>query len=321
MSHVYVLVEHENGQISPVTQELFTAARALGSVRAVAVGTPGSCDGLVDGLASAGAEKIYCAEVADYDQRLVMPEVEALSALAAADPAPIVVSANSAGNEILGRLGARLASGILADVVGINADGSAMHSIFGGSVEVLAQAEGDCPLYSLRPGAVDAEASPAKGAGIVEKISVDGAADNEVRVESFTPAVKGDRPDLLQAKNIVAGGRGVGSAENFAEVIEPLADSLGAAVGATRDAVDDGMYAPAHQIGQTGVTVSPKLYIGVGISGAIQHLVGMQTAEHIIVVNQDADEPFFGVADLGVVGDLHEIAPALTAELQARARS
>lgn len=155
MSHVYVLVEHENGQISPVTQELFTAARALGSVRAVAVGTPGSCDGLVDGLASAGAEKIYCAEVADYDQRLVMPEVEALSALAAADPAPIVVSANSAGNEIVGRLGARLASGILADVVGINADGSAVHSIFGGSVEVLAQAEGDCPLYSLRPGAVE----------------------------------------------------------------------------------------------------------------------------------------------------------------------
>ena len=321
MSHVYVLVEHENGQISPVTQELFTAARALGSVRAVAVGAPGSCDGLVDGLASAGAEKIYCAEVADYDHRLVMPEVEALSALAAADPAPIVVSANSAGNEIVGRLGARLASGILADVVGINADGSAVHSIFGGSVEVLAQAEGDCPLYSRRPGAVDAEASPAKGAGIVEKFSVDGAADNEVRVESFTPAVKGDRPDLLQAKNIVAGGRGVGSAKNFAEVIEPLADSLGAAVGATRDAVDDGMYAPAHQIGQTGVTVSPKLYIGVGISGAIQHLVGMQTAEHIIVVNQDADEPFFSVADLGVVGDLHEIAPALTAELQARARS
>lgn len=321
MAHVYVLIEHENGQLNPVSKELIAAARSLGSVHAVVVSAPGGCEQLPAELASAGVDKIYSAEVADYEQRLVLPEVDALSTVAASNPGPIVVAAGTAGNEIVGRLGARLASGILSDVVGINADGTAQHSIFGGSVDVVAQAEGDCPLYSLRPGAVEPEANPVQGAGNLEKIVLGGAAENEARVASFTPAVKGDRPDLMQAKNVVAGGRGVGSAENFADVIEPLADSLGAAVGATRDAVDDGMYAPAHQIGQTGVTVSPKLYIGLGISGAIQHLAGMQTAEHIIVVNQDADEPFFAVADLGVVGDLHEIAPALTAELRARAQS
>ncbi|MDK4317548.1 electron transfer flavoprotein subunit alpha/FixB family protein [Corynebacterium pseudodiphtheriticum] len=321
MAHVYVLIEHENGQLNPVSKELIAAARPLGSVHAVVVSAPGGCEQLPAELASAGVDKIYSAEVADYEQRLVLPEVDALSTVAASNPGPIVVAAGTAGNEIVGRLGARLASGILSDVVGINADGTAQHSIFGGSVDVVAQAEGDCPLYSLRPGAVEPEANPVQGAGNLEKIVLGSAAENEARVASFTPAVKGDRPDLLQAKNVVAGGRGVGSAENFADVIEPLADSLGAAVGATRDAVDDGMYAPAHQIGQTGVTVSPKLYIGLGISGAIQHLAGMQTAEHIIVVNQDADEPFFAVADLGVVGDLHEIAPALTAELRARAQS
>lgn len=321
MAHVYVLIEHENGQLNPVSKELIAAARPLGSVHAVVVSAPGGCEQLPAELASAGVDKIYSAEVADYEQRLMLPEVDALSTVAASNPGPIVVAAGTAGNEIVGRLGARLASGILSDVVGINADGTAQHSIFGGSVDVVAQAEGDCPLYSLRPGAVEPEANPVQGAGTLEKIVLGGAAENEARVASFTPAVKGDRPDLMQAKNVVAGGRGVGSAENFADVIEPLADSLGAAVGATRDAVDDGMYAPAHQIGQTGVTVSPKLYIGLGISGAIQHLAGMQTAEHIIVVNQDADEPFFAVADLGVVGDLHEIAPALTAELRARAQS
>lgn len=321
MAHVYVLIEHENGQLNPVSKELIAAARPLGSVHAVVVSAPGGCEQLPAELASAGVDKIYSAEVADYEQRLVLPEVDALSTVAVSNPGPIVVAAGTAGNEIVGRLGARLASGILSDVVGINADGTAQHSIFGGSVDVVAQAEGDCPLYSLRPGAVEPEANPVQGAGNLEKIVLGGAAENEARVASFTPAVKGDRPDLMQAKNVVAGGRGVGSAENFADVIEPLADSLGAAVGATRDAVDDGMYAPAHQIGQTGVTVSPKLYIGLGISGAIQHLAGMQTAEHIIVVNQDADEPFFAVADLGVVGDLHEIAPALTAELRARAQS
>ncbi|MDK8551820.1 electron transfer flavoprotein subunit alpha/FixB family protein [Corynebacterium pseudodiphtheriticum] len=321
MAHVYVLIEHENGQLKPVSKELIAAARPLGSVHAVVVSAPGGCEQLPAELASAGVDKIYSAEVADYEQRLMLPEVDALSTVAASNPGPIVVAAGTAGNEIVGRLGARLASGILSDVVGINADGTAQHSIFGGSVDVVAQAEGDCPLYSLRPGAVEPEANPVQGAGTLEKIVLGGAAENEARVASFTPAVKGDRPDLMQAKNVVAGGRGVGSAENFADVIEPLADSLGAAVGATRDAVDDGMYAPAHQIGQTGVTVSPKLYIGLGISGAIQHLAGMQTAEHIIVVNQDADEPFFAVADLGVVGDLHEIAPALTVELRARAQS
>ena len=132
MAHVYVLIEHENGQLNPVNKELIAAARPLGSVHAVVVSAPGGCEQLPAELASAGVDKIYSAEVADYEQRLVLPEVDALSTVAASNPGPIVVAAGTAGNEIVGRLGARLASGILSDVVGINADGTAQHSIFGG---------------------------------------------------------------------------------------------------------------------------------------------------------------------------------------------
>ncbi|QNE89413.1 electron transfer flavoprotein subunit alpha/FixB family protein [Corynebacterium incognita] len=316
MSHAYVLVEHAAGQLSDTTAELITAARPLGAVSAVVVGAPGVAEKLAPELAQLGAAQVVDASAADYDQRLILPEVDALHGLGAANPAPMVIAASAAGNEIAGRLAARLASGALYDVTAINADRTAEHSIFGGKMTTTAQAAGTCPIFTVRPGAVVAE--PVAAAGAVAAMPLPAATAKDVQVIGFTPAEVSDRPDLVSAKTVVAGGRGVGDAEGFANVVEPLADVLGAAVGITRDVADEGHYDAAHQIGQTGVTVSPDLYIGLGISGAIQHTAGMQTAGTIVVVNQDQDEPFFKIADLGVVGDLHEIAPALTREIQAR---
>lgn len=314
MSHVYVLVEHEAGQLSPVTAELITAARPLGAVSAVVVGAPGHADALAPALGELGAVQVVDASAEDYADRLITPEVDALHALGAANPAPIVVASAHTGNEIAGRVAARLASGVLADVTGINPDGTATHAIFGGAYDVVSSVAGPCPVYTVRAGAVTA--APQAVETTVAPMPLPAATAKDVTVTGFTPAAKSARPDLGSAKTVVAGGRGV--AGEFATVVEPLADSLGAAVGATRDVVDEGHYDPNHQIGQTGKTVSPDLYIGLGISGAIQHTSGMQTSKNIVVINQDQDEPFFQIADLGVVGDLHEIAPALTAELNAR---
>lgn len=312
MSHVYVLVEHDADNLLPVTGELITAARELGTVSAVVVGK--QADKFDADLAALGAAQVVQATAEDYEQRFLTPEVDALHALGAANPAPIVLAATPANNEIAGRLAARLASGALVNVSGIAADGSAQMSIFGGSYETTSTAAGQCPIYTLRPGAV--EAAPQQVEAQPAPMPLPVATDKDVKVTSFTPAQKSARPEITEAKAVVAGGRGVG--DEFGAVVEPLADVLGAAVGATRDAVDEGFYDAAYQIGQTGVTVSPDLYIGLGISGAIQHTSGMQTSGTIVVVNQDQDEPFFQIADLGVVGDLHEIAPALTEELKAR---
>lgn len=312
MSHVYVLVEHDADNLLPVTGELITAARELGTVSAVVVDK--QADKFDADLAALGAAQVVQATAEDYEQRFLTPEVDALHALGAANPAPIVLAATPANNEIAGRLAARLASGALVNVSGIAADGSAQMSIFGGSYETTSTAAGQCPIYTLRPGAV--EAAPQQVEAQPAPMPLPAATDKDVKVTSFTPAQKSARPEITEAKAVVAGGRGVG--DEFGAVVEPLADVLGAAVGATRDAVDEGFYDAAYQIGQTGVTVSPDLYIGLGISGAIQHTSGMQTSGTIVVVNQDQDEPFFQIADLGVMGDLHEIAPALTEELKAR---
>ena len=316
MAEVLVLVEHADGALKKISAELITAARVLGEPAAVVVGKAGTAEPLAEGLKAAGAAKVYVAESDDAENYLVTPFVDVLASLAeSASPAGVLLAASADGKEIGGRLAARLGSGLLVDVVEVKEGATGVHSIFGGAITVEAQATGDTPVITVRPGAIEAE--PAAGAGEVANVEVPAQAENATKITSRQPAVAGDRPELTEATVVVSGGRGVGSAENFS-VVEGLADSLGAAVGASRAAVDSGYYPGQFQVGQTGKTVSPQLYIALGISGAIQHRAGMQTSKTIIAVNKDEEAPIFEIADLGIVGDLFKVAPQLTEAVKAR---
>jgi electron transfer flavoprotein alpha subunit len=317
MTEVLVLVEHADGELKKVTAELITAARALGEPSAVVIGAPGTAGSFVDDLTAAGAEKIYIAESDDVDGYFVTPKVDVLAALvASASPAAVLAAATVEGKEVAGRLAVRVGSGLLTDVVGVAADGSVTQSVFGGAFSVTAKASTDTPIITVRPGAI--EAQPQAGAGAQETVAVPAAnLATATRVTGRQPAVGGDRPELAEASIVVSGGRGVGSADNFS-VVEALADSLSAAVGASRAAVDSGYYPGQFQVGQTGKTVSPQLYIALGISGAIQHRAGMQTSKTIVAVNKDEEAPIFEIADFGVVGDLFKVAPQLTEEVNKR---
>ena len=316
MAEVLVLVEHAEGALKKISAELITAARVLGEPAAVVVGAPGTAEPLVDGLKAAGAAKIYVAESDDAENYLITPVVDVLASLVeSAAPAGVLLAASADGKEIAGRLAARIGSGLLVDVVEVKEGAVGVHSIFGGAYTVEAQVPGDTPVITVRPGAIEAE--PADGAGEVVNVEVPAQAENATKITARQPAVAGDRPELTEATVVVSGGRGVGSAEKFS-VVEELADSLGGAVGASRAAVDSGYYPGQFQVGQTGKTVSPQLYIALGISGAIQHRAGMQTSKTIIAVNKDEEAPIFEIADLGIVGDLFKVAPQLTEAVKAR---
>ncbi|MGN0124325.1 MAG: electron transfer flavoprotein subunit alpha/FixB family protein, partial [Rhodococcus sp. (in: high G+C Gram-positive bacteria)] len=310
MAEVLVLVEHAEGALKKVSTELITAARVLGEPSAVVAGAPGTADALQDALAAAGAVKVYAAESEDVDNYLVTPKVDVLASLVeSTSPAAVITAASVEGKEVSGRLAARIGSGLLVDVVDVKADGSAVHSIFGGAFTVDAKANGEVPVISVRPGAI--EAKPEAAAAERVAVEVPAQEENAVKIVSRDPIVGGDRPELTEASIVVSGGRGVGSADKFS-VVEELADSLGAAVGASRAAVDSGYYPGQFQVGQTGKTVSPQLYVALGISGAIQHRAGMQTSKTIVAVNKDEEAPIFEIADYGVVGDLFNVAPQLT---------
>ena len=314
MAEVLVLVEHAEGALKKVSIELITAARALGEPAAVVTGPAGTADKLQDALAAAGAAKVYAAESDDIDGYLVTPKVDVLASLVeSVGPAAVLTAASVEGKEVSGRLAARIGSGLLVDVIEVKSDGSAVHSIFGGAFTVDAKANGEVPVISVRPGAVEAQPQ----AGAAERVAVEVPAQEEsaVKITSREPVVGGDRPELTEASIVVSGGRGVGSAEKFS-VVEELADALGAAVGASRAAVDSGYYPGQFQVGQTGKTVSPQLYVALGISGAIQHRAGMQTSKTIVAVNKDEEAPIFEIADYGVVGDLFNVAPQLTEEIK-----
>jgi len=316
MAEVLVLVEQSEGALKKITAELITAARVLGEPSAVVVGAPGTAAPLVEELKAAGAAKIYVAESDEVDKVLITPYVDVLAGLAeSAAPAAVLVAANADGKEIAGRLAARIGSGLLVDVVEVKEGPVGVHSIFGGAYTVDAQVNGDTPVITVRPGAIEAE--PAAGAGEQVTVEVPAQAENATKITAREPVVGGDRPELTEASVVVSGGRGVGSAEKFS-VVEELADALGAAVGASRAAVDSGYYPGQFQVGQTGKTVSPQLYIALGISGAIQHRAGMQTSKTIIAVNKDEEAPIFEIADYGIVGDLFNVTPQLTEAVKAR---
>ena len=316
MAEVLVLAEHFEGKLKTVTGELITAARALGEPSAVVIGGPGTAEGLIDGLKAAGAAKIYVAESDIVEQYLVTPKVDVLAALSESTSAvAVLLVASAEGKEIAGRLAASNDSGVLIDVIGVKEGPIGIHSVFGGAYTTEAKAAGDTPVIALRPGAVEAE--PTAGAGEVVNVDVPQPAENSTKITSREPAQKSARPELTEAKIVVAGGRGVGSKENFS-VVEDLADAFGGAVGASRAAVDSGFYEGQFQVGQTGKTVSPQLYVALGISGAIQHRAGMQTSKTIVAINKDEESPIFEIADYGIVGDLFKVTPQLTDAVKAR---
>ncbi|MBV9592890.1 MAG: electron transfer flavoprotein subunit alpha/FixB family protein [Actinobacteria bacterium] len=315
MAEVLVLVDAVDGKVKKSTLELLSAARSLGEPSAVVIGADAAA--LARALGEYGAARIYAVAGDEYGRYLVAPKAEALAAVVEqSSPAAVLVSSTPENKEVAARLAFKIGSGVLTDAVGLSGDGTATQSIFGGSVTVESKVTRGVPVITLRPNAVAAE--PAAGAAeiIPVEVTVSDAAKVATVSESVVEA-KGSRPQLSEASVVVSGGRGIGSAENFA-VVEKLADTLGAAVGASRAVVDAGWVPHTMQVGQTGVTVSPQLYIAVGISGAIQHRAGMQTAKTIVAINKDPEAPIFELADFGVVGDLFTVAPQLTEELAKR---
>ncbi|WP_019633101.1 electron transfer flavoprotein subunit alpha/FixB family protein [Actinomadura atramentaria] len=311
MAEILVLVDHVDGDVKKVTLELLTLANRLGEASAVWVG--GGYDGAKDKLAEYGAQKVYVGSDEELTSYVVAPKAALLAQLVQDKaPAAVLVGATAEGKEIAGRLAVKIGSGVLTDVVDV-ADGFvAEHSIFGGGVIAHAKVNTGTPVIAVRPNSVPAEAAPASPAE--EQVSVAlSDADKAAKIVEKVVEEKGERPDLTEAAIVVSGGRGVGK-DGFS-IIEGLADSLGAAVGASRAATDAGWYPHQFQVGQTGKTVSPQLYVAVGISGAIQHRAGMQTSKTIIAINKDPEAPIFELVDFGVVGDLFQVAPQLTEEI------
>jgi electron transfer flavoprotein alpha subunit len=317
MAEVLVLAEHTaGGEVKKVTLELLTAARRLGAPSVVWTG-PGA-DAAAARLGEYGAEKVYAADSPDFSGYVVAPAAELLASLVADKaPAAVLVAGTTEGKEIAGRLAVKTGSGVLTDAVNVTAgdDGApvAEQPNFGGAITVHSTVRAGTPIIAVRPNAVSPQA--AAGAAAVEAVSfAASAAAKAAAVTERVVAAKGERPELTEAQIVVSGGRGTGSEEGF-KIIEKLADALGAAVGASRAVTDAGWYPHQFQVGQTGKTVSPQLYMAVGISGAIQHRAGMQTSKTIVAVNKDPEAPIFEIADFGIVGDLFTVVPQLLDEI------
>ncbi|MGS2614837.1 electron transfer flavoprotein subunit alpha/FixB family protein [Micromonospora sp. LZ34] len=318
MSEVLVVVEatREFG-VKKVTLEMLTLARELGTPSAVVLGGAGAAEALSAKLGEYGAEKIYAAESEEIDGYLVAPKATVLAELVKrVQPAAVLLASSQEGKEIAARLAVKLDNGILTDVVALDADGTATQVAFAGSTIVKSKVTRGLPLVTLRPNSVNPV--PAAATPAVEQLTVAVTdTDKLAKVVDRVAEQKGSRPELTEASVVVSGGRGVGNADNF-KLVEELADLLGGAVGASRAAVDSGFYPHQFQVGQTGKTVSPQLYIALGISGAIQHRAGMQTSKTIVAVNKDGEAPIFELADFGVVGDLFKVVPQAAEEIRKR---
>ncbi|MGW4821952.1 electron transfer flavoprotein subunit alpha/FixB family protein [Streptomyces sp. NPDC004227] len=318
MAEVLVYVDHADGAVRKPTLELLTLARRIGEPVAIFLGA--GVDAAAPTLAEHGAAKILAADAPEFAEYLVAPKVDALqAAYAVVSPAAVLVPSSAEGKEIAARLAVRIEAGVITDAVDLEAGDQgpvATQSVFAAAFTTRSRVTRGTPVITVKPNSATPEAAPA--AGTVEQLEVTVAeASKGTRIVARTPRESSGRPELTEAAIVVSGGRGVGSAENFA-IVEALADSLGAAVGASRAAVDAGWYPHTHQVGQTGKSVSPQLYIAAGISGAIQHRAGMQTSKTIVAVNKDPEAPIFDLVDYGVVGDLFQVLPQLTEQVTTR---
>jgi electron transfer flavoprotein alpha subunit len=319
MSEILVLVDYDSvgdGSVRKTTNELLTIARRLGEPSAVFIGSDVAA--VTESLQAYGAEKIYAVDDTDVKDYLVAPKAEVLAHLVATtNPGAVLITSSAEGKEIAARLAVKTESGLITDAVDVQSvDGSPVttQSVFAGNYTVTAKVTKGTPVITVKPNAATPE--QVQGAGAVETIEVsisEGA--KTARITASEPRKSTGRPELTEAAIVVSGGRGTGG--NF-EPVETFADSLGAAVGASRAAVDSGWYPHSFQVGQTGKTVSPQLYVAAGISGAIQHRAGMQTSKTIVAINKDEEAPLFELVDFGVVGDLHAVLPAATEEVKQR---
>lgn len=315
MSEVLVLVDFVNGAVKKPTFELLTLAKRLGTPSAVFIGPADQAATVAEVVKKYGAEKVYAIDDAEIKGYLVAPKAEALQQLASGkDLAAILLPSSAENKEVAGRLAIKLESGLITDAVDIAEGGVTTQSVFAGNFTVQAKVTKGAPIITVKPNSAAPEES--EGAGAVENVSVTiSDAAKTAQIVATQPRQATGRPELTEAAIVVSGGRGTGG--NF-EPVENLADALGAAVGASRAAVDSGWKPHSFQVGQTGKVVSPQLYVANGISGAIQHRAGMQTSKTIVAVNKDEEAPIFELVDFGVVGDLHTVLPALTEEINKR---
>ena len=318
MGEILVLVDQLDGTVRKPTLELLTLARRLGSPAAVFLGP--ADDAAIETLGRHGAAKVYVVDAPGLEEFLVEPAVEALTRIAGqAEVSAILTPSTMDGREVAARVAVRLGSGLITDAVDIEAgdDGPvAVKSVFAATYTVRARVTEGIPVIAVKANAAPVEI--AETTPVVERIAAQlPSPATAVRILSRTVPERSARPGLAEADIVVSGGRGVGGADSFV-VIERLADALGAAVGASRAAVDAGWYPHSHQVGQTGTQVSPQLYVAAGISGAIQHRAGMQSAKTIVAVNTDPEAAIFELADYGVVGDLFSVLPQLCEEIDRR---
>lgn len=315
MAEVLVVVDHVEGAVRKPTLELLTIAKRLGEPAAVFMGR--GFDAAKDVLAQHGAATIYKMDAPEFEDYLVAPKAEAVAQVVEqTSPAAVLLVSNAEGKEIAGRVAVKCASGIITDAVDVQTSGDgvvATQSAFAGGFTVTGKVTHGTPIITVRPNSAAAEENPAAGVVTEVAVAVSDAAKTAKIVER-TPRAKSGRPELTEAGIVVSGGRGTNG--DFSAV-EAFADSLGAAVGASRAAVDAGWYPHANQVGQTGKQVSPQLYVANGISGAIQHRAGMQTSKLIVAVNKDEEAPIFELADFGVVGDLFTVLPQATDKINA----